>query len=687
MQLNWDKYEYVFLIEFYVYVYSKKDSSMVCFKNLLENLNSLARARREKFQNNYRTADELIIEFNQLNIIFKSEITYFSVEDSIRTEIVNLYFFNKSSFIELLEKSKLIAKNPKKISFFSPVEVREYFSFWLLSVKELSNSSSKSYPISISSFEKICKAKGWSNYEFYKPVDIENTTNEIKRILGIEEFKIINNKKHSSFSASLNNYIEFLSYFSDSPSDNFMQNLKENEISKELSEKILQTISNSFKSGIQNNSTIAQNVLRRDFSVLFPNESIPQDLNLQSFFQKNGVIFAGIWYLLPQYDKEMLSKLIAEEINNGYKVFYYEKLYSIHQEFLNSISIFSSEVLKLQLANIFENYYFSRLYFSIQNCIKTEQMIQICCDKYSIIPLEEIGITLKYFPSTVIKSFLTQKKSFVRISKGKYISINKIELDELDVLSSKETIKNQINIHGIASLQNIVVEKSLTQNTDLTESALREAIFIKFLSSDYEKRKNTITPKGVVLKIEDILTEFCLSVDEIKISELVLYENQIRTSNTSCALAVAYKTMIRIDKDTFISKDNISFDINIIDSIISLFSKDNIIPVKSVNSFTGFPIFDYSWNSFSLESYCINYSNDYKFLCSSFNDNNIGVIIPRNRHNIAYSDALAEIVVKNKIPIVEKELKQYFVDEFLTSKKINVDDIIIKAQNLINQGG
>lgn len=240
MQLNWDKYEYVFLIEFYVDVYSKKDSSMVCFKNLLENLNSLARARREKFLNNYRSADELIVEFNQLNIIFKSEITYFSVEDSIRTEIINLYFFNKSSFIELLEKSKLIAKNPKKISLFSPVEVREYFSCWLVSVKQLSNGSSKNYPSSIYSFEKICKEKGWSNYEFYKPVDLENTTNEIKRILEMEEFKIINEKKHRSFSATLIKYIEFLSYFSDLPNDDLEQN-KQNQMSKELSEKILQS--------------------------------------------------------------------------------------------------------------------------------------------------------------------------------------------------------------------------------------------------------------------------------------------------------------------------------------------------------------------------------------------------------------------------------------------------------------
>ena len=78
----------------------------------------------------------------------------------------------------------------------------------------------------------------------------------------------------------------------------------------------------------------------------------------------------------------------------------------------------------------------------------------------------------------------------------------------------------------------------------------------------------------------------------------------------------------------------------------------------------------------------------YSYDCIFTNDNNIGAIYPKSKNFTDYTEALAYAVVSANIPLLPEEVGNFIIDSgYIQRRKSNIiDEIIIKAQSMINRG-
>ena len=126
-------------------------------------------------------------------------------------------------------------------------------------------------------------------------------------------------------------------------------------------------------------------------------------------------------------------------------------------------------------------------------------------------------------------------------------------------------------------------------------------------------------------------------------------------------MLVAYDTMIRVDKEHFVSDSEISFDIEATDNALLLFVSKDVIPLKAVTSFSSFPyISGYPWNLYLLESYCKRFSRLFNCQCLSVNSRNVAAIFRRSSGFMDYIDVLANAVAASNVELDIKIVGAYF---------------------------
>ena len=84
------------------------------------------------------------------------------------------------------------------------------------------------------------------------------------------------------------------------------------------------------------------------------------------------------------------------------------------------------------------------------------------------------------------------------------------------------------------------------------------------------------------------MKEFCLEHEQISVNEIETYERDI-SGRFTYGLSAAFDNMIRVDKETFVHNDMVSFDVEAIDYAISMYVQNSVVPLADIKSFTSFP--------------------------------------------------------------------------------------------------
>ena len=166
--------------------------------------------------------------------------------------------------------------------------------------------------------------------------------------------------------------------------------------------------------------------------------------------------------------------------------------------------------------------------------------------------------------------------------------------------------------------------------------------------------------------------------------ELLEFEKEINGRIHNQSLFVAYDTMVRVDKDTFIGDSEISFDTETTDNALSLFVHTDVISLQSVTSFTSFPYIDgYPWNWYLLESYCKRFSKRFMYQCLSVNSRNVGAVFRKSAGFIDYIDVLATAVAASNIELNDKVVGNYLFERRYIAKRTGaVSKVVAKARIL-----
>ncbi len=163
----------------------------------------------------------------------------------------------------------------------------------------------------------------------------------------------------------------------------------------------------------------------------------------------------------------------------------------------------------------------------------------------------------------------------------------------------------------------------------------------------------------------DILEDYCRGVNFVTYEELYAFESTLYPDERphSQCLNAGYNIMVRVSKDLFVSEHLVNFDVEKIDEVISIYCKDNFIPLQGIKDFSLFPYAGYPWNSYLLESYLRKYSKAFKYDVRSANSSNIGVIVRRTFLYKDYDDILAHALSVSPISLDDiEEVRNYLFE-------------------------
>lgn len=446
----------------------------------------------------------------------------------------------------------------------------------------------------------------------------------------------------------------------------------------EVAESILIT---HFPNGMRKNANIAKKRFQMKYFEI-TGEEIKNEIDIDKLVASIGYEYNNKIYAISQESKETIKALIKVAIEHGNKVIFYEEFYRQNLSLMTKAGIYSADLLRNVLKGIMPELYYGRLSFAPSRMDSLENDIIACFDDDFILTYSEMKSHLKYADMEQIKIVCSRDYRFVWVKEETYALTEKIDLSTLDIEETKNVIEKDIVNQGFSVMQRICVSKSIEMNSDIPESALRYAIYNLHLAEKYERKGTIITLPGFSFSAPKVMEDYCMGIQEATLEELMVYEKEL-TDNTRYSLISAYETMLRVDKGYFVGLDTVNFDIQAVDNAIALFVQDNIVPLKSVTSFTSFPETEgVTWNLFLLDSYCKHKSIRFHSMGGPAKSKPVGAIYPSTMGIGSYDDLLVQVVAKDNIKLDADTINTFLTRNAYTLRKIDTRGIIKKVQEI-----
>ncbi len=450
------------------------------------------------------------------------------------------------------------------------------------------------------------------------------------------------------------------------------------------SAQIEKLISNYYKYGFRMGSPI-ELIRFRNYAEAADLNLPASDEELEKEISAVGTVIDGKVFVLASSTVDYLKKQLAEIFESGYSVIFLEVFYDKNIDFMEENHIASPDMLKDILKRTCQEYYYG------QNIItagekKTEVTaimddIYRLCEGDGIIVCSDIVEQLVYVPEEKILWTLSYCDGVVRIGEGKYFNLNHFIVNESDAAAIKEYVKTECDRNGYASISDIPMGNIPEENYELNQQALYSAIYTLLLKNEYSLNGKILTRENAQIDIVFLLKTFCQDLSECTVAEVTERMKELTgTTNKQYSMVALFDTMIRVDDEHFISEDQIEFDVETIDNLLSEYVGERFSPIRSIPTFALFPLCGTNWNYYLLESYCYRFSRKYHLSVINYNDKNAGIIVSRSL-TMNYNDMLSEAAANADIELTEEAVGKYFFDLGYTARRkyASLPDIIAKA--------
>lgn len=478
--------------------------------------------------------------------------------------------------------------------------------------------------------------------------------------------------------------------------------------SKAANQTIIQADENSEKD--KSFSHVAESRLRdlliANFSHGFRLHSIIENVKLRNIAQQNGlklsdddsillnqlehlgVISNQILYIVTDNAKDSIIKIINSISDAGNIIAFYEQILSAYNSDFVNLHIFDSATLKAYIEYCMPNVHTSKNFISFVGKISEKDAIiseiKRAFGDADLMRYSELCSLLPFIPTEKITYHLSISDAFTWDSDDIYFNISRFVLSQNQRELLEQFIYDECTRHGFTAFPMLPLQDIQEENFQLSQYSIYKAIEVLVLKDKYAVSGKIITFSGASVSDIDLLISYCKGKDICTFDELEAYSrNLIGEANRQHIFQALYDNMVRIDKDKFVSDNQVSFDIKQIDFALSQMISSPIVSLSNIVSFALFPFCGYTWNSFLLESYCYRFSELYRYETLSFNDKNAGVIILRNLKT-NYKNILARVVAESGIILSQDSVISYLCQNGYIAKRryASVDEVIEMAKVL-----
>ena len=406
---------------------------------------------------------------------------------------------------------------------------------------------------------------------------------------------------------------------------------------------------------------------------------------LKRYISACGTTYDGKVYVVSEETKERIKELIEEYFSDGARVIFFAEFYAKNENWLFDTSVVAEKMLIDILRNLFPELLFTQTYFgytatSVFAALEGE-ILRVWGDD-AVVTYSQLAERLHYIPLERIKYALGQNGDFIWSSVETFSHVSRIEITDKERQVLREATSQECHARGYASMTDLPFGEIVERNTELSITAVHNAVYRICLSDKFNKKGKIVAPKGVVFDALTIMKNYCQTIDKCSLDDLLTYEKELTGEvHRWIPMEAGNAVLVRIDKNTYIADRYVHFNADIIDEAIALVVKGDYLPLKSFTTFGAFPACGQTWNLFLLESYCRRFSRKFRFDTPSVNSRNAGAVI-RKTCDMDYTEIMTHAVAHADI-----SLKDIIVGKFLyengytgrsTTAKIN--EIIDKAK-------
>ena len=472
--------------------------------------------------------------------------------------------------------------------------------------------------------------------------------------------------------------------------DAFFAYVKEENtsLSTEIRKRILSFVPECFPHGIRPASIIDISKLKRAYQTRF-GEGLPADIDMVSLLTSVGLKSGEKVYFLSEDQKQSIRSLITDIIRSGHRVIYYSELFSLHGELFEACHIYESPLMQTVLQSILpEHIYKAERMLVDQKANEIEEITEVFGDDV-ILTYQQLKNRCPYLPMSVIKGALSRSDRFVWSSPETYAQVDLIELDQAEVSDIVNRILPLILEEGYFSLAQLPIEESCGLNPQVSSSAVRDAIYNRYMSNEFTRNGLIVKRPGIHLTTYQLMETWLKGLDQVTLTEVEDYERELTGHHAVLGIVAASSTMVRIDHDHYVSDASIQFNVDAVDHAISLFVGNRIIPITAITSYTSFPdVPGYSWNLYLVESFLRRFSKRFTIDGGPAQMSYVGGISSAERHFDSYEDRLAHAVIQDGVTLTEEAIGRYLTDrKYILRRSETVRKTLDRARILNEQRG
>lgn len=472
--------------------------------------------------------------------------------------------------------------------------------------------------------------------------------------------------------------------------DAFFAYVKEENtsLSTEIRKRILSFVPECFPHGIRPASIIDISKLKRAYQTRF-GEGLPADIDMVSLLTSVGLKSGEKVYFLSEDQKKSIRSLITDIIRSGHRVIYYSELFSLHGELFEACHIYESPLMQTVLQSILpEHIYKAERMLVDQKANEIEEITEVFGDDV-ILTYQQLKNRCPYLPMSVIKGALSRSDRFVWSSPETYAQVDLIELDQAEVSDIVNRILPLILEEGYFSLAQLPIEESCGLNPQVSSSAVRDAIYNRYMSSEFTRNGLIVKRPGIHLTTYQLMETWLKGLEQVTLTEVEDYERELTGHHAVLGIVAASSTMVRIDHDHYVSDASIQFNVDAVDHAISLFVGNRIIPITAITSYTSFPdVPGYSWNLYLVESFLRRFSKRFTIDGGPAQMSYVGGISSAERHFDSYEDRLAHAIIQDGVILTEEAIGRYLTDrKYILRRSETVRKTLDRARILNEQRG
>lgn len=451
----------------------------------------------------------------------------------------------------------------------------------------------------------------------------------------------------------------------------------------------LTVIKTCFPDGYSYNNPLKKKRFIREYPEINNKEFSDSDNIYLEKIQEVGFVSEEKVYLpdiVSEETKSSIQNYIDSNFECGNLIIYYSVIHSQFRDKLNSN--FSEDMMIHYLKYVFNDMYnFNELFVSKKgNDVNLKKLlIDIFVNCGCPLDIEEIYEKLPNISHEAIDQ-VVKDKDFVVNKKGKsyfYRDTFIIEIEELDEI--KKYIQKSILENGSASGLKIYdfiqcnLPNLINSNPGMTNLGYKNILKI-MLDNEFNFNGDVISARGENIDVNKLFTDFCKFRERFSLSDLNEFKDSINKSNISWD--VVFQSAVRIDKNDFVRRDLINFDVIKIDAAINSYCKNDYISFNEVINFIDFPTIGFTWNYYILESYLFANSTNFRLIHSSFNmDEPVGGIVKVNSNITNFDELIIQILKDNKLFEQDKAYDYLLENGFIKRRRIsNIDLLIEKAR-------